>query len=56
MIKHSHWGLELMNLIPFSGSMIKTLVESASASMVVLAVTETLVSERGEVPVLGLTI
>ena len=42
-----------MNLVPFTGSITNTLVERASASMVVGAIRETLELSAGDRPVLG---
>jgi len=51
-----HEGIEFINLVPWTGSRVKIVVESASASIAVGAWTETLALIRGDNPVLGLTI
>lgn len=54
--RHSHPGRELMNRFALVGSITNTLVERASASMAVCAVTDTLELNLGDSPVLGSTI
>lgn len=54
--RHSRPGRDSMKLVPFSGSMIKTVVERASASMAVFDTIDTLVSVLAASPVEGFTI
>ena len=56
IIKHSQLFKESMNWIAWAGFMTNALVERASASMAVGAMTETLVLIMGDSPVLGSTI
>ena len=53
IIRHSHPGWELMNRFAWVGSITNTLVERASASMAVRAVTDTLELNLGDSPVFG---
>ena len=56
IIKLSHPGKEFINLLPWLGLMTKRVVESASASIAVGALTETLALIIGDNPVLGFII
>jgi hypothetical protein len=53
--RDSHPGTESMNLIAWLGFMTKAVVDMASASIAVGAITDTLVLSSGESPVLGST-
>lgn len=53
--RHSHLGSDSMSLVACMGSMTNEVVDIASASIAVRAMTDTLVLNSGDSPVLGST-